>query len=366
MNCFNDFLDPTQPQIIQNLSTSMSNLSTTGSTDNEGQLSPPITNQLPSFSITKTAPVRVHPIKPIQKNIITSTSQIKANLAANGIKNGKNYASIPPLKQTITPMIGKKILTNNSSHYPMGPQRSNSTLTSRVAPMAAVTPVMGDGKNKNRAPSPDSPKQYLKRQISCRDNEHGYDSDYPVQINSSIRHSPSDPALNRPTTGQTRNTSSINKNIINSGTLSARNNTTQFTRKNNRSSTVQSNTKVDIRVSQLRAVNVDLNEKNDFVPISPDKPIGLDVDDFLTNSYCGTTRLGCSQGLPEMSEAEVINSMMRGHDSMMAVLTNRQRSLQIIYSLWHSKDMKSAIESAVAMNDLAVIVDLLGVLNLKP
>ena len=44
--------------------------------------------------------------------------------------------------------------------------------------------------------------------------------------------------------------------------------------------------------------------------------------------------------LGEMSEAEVINSMMRGHDSMMAVLTSRQRSLQIIYSLWHNKDLK--------------------------
>lgn len=42
----------------------------------------------------------------------------------------------------------------------------------------------------------------------------------------------------------------------------------------------------------------------------------------------------------EMSEAEVLNTMMRGHESMMAVLTSRHRSLQIIWSLWHSKDMK--------------------------
>lgn len=44
--------------------------------------------------------------------------------------------------------------------------------------------------------------------------------------------------------------------------------------------------------------------------------------------------------LNEMSEAEVLNSMMRGYESMMAVLTNRHRSLQIIYSLWHNKDLK--------------------------
>jgi hypothetical protein len=46
--------------------------------------------------------------------------------------------------------------------------------------MAAVIPVMDDGKLKNRVPSPDSPKHYLRRQ-SSRDGEHGYESDYPVQ-----------------------------------------------------------------------------------------------------------------------------------------------------------------------------------------
>lgn len=96
--------------------------------------------------------------------------------------------------------------------------------------------------------------------------------------------------------------------------------------------------------------------------------------------------------LTEMSEAEVLNSMMRSHESMMAVLKSRHRSLQIIYSLWHNKDLKvptvadwrmqfskvesiekhewswfqAAVDSAVAMNDLAVIVDLLSILTLKP
>jgi len=46
--------------------------------------------------------------------------------------------------------------------------------------MAAVIPVMDDGKLKNRVPSPDSPKHCLKRQ-SSRDGEQGYESDYPVQ-----------------------------------------------------------------------------------------------------------------------------------------------------------------------------------------
>lgn len=67
----------------------------------------------------------------------------------------------------------------------------------------------------------------------------------------------------------------------------------------------------------------------------------------LQHSYTalGPTALGYPQMgvLTEMSEAEVLNSMMRSHDSMMAVLKSRHRSLQIIYSLWHNKDLKVAI-----------------------
>jgi len=66
---------------------------------------------------------------------------------------------------------------------------------------------------------------------------------------------------------------------------------------------------------------------------------------ILQHSYTGSTSLGYSQigVLTEMSEAEVLNSMMRSHDSMMAVLKNRHRSLQIIYSFWHNKDLKVVI-----------------------
>lgn len=139
----------------------------------------------PTLSVMKPVPVRVQPIKsspPIQRNSITSTSQIRANLQANLNnlnKSSKNYASIPPLRQSITPLPGKRVSTNDTAP-PLGPQRSNSTLTPRVAPMAAVIPVMDDGKLKSRVPSPDSPKNYFKRQNS-RDGEQGYESDYPIQ-----------------------------------------------------------------------------------------------------------------------------------------------------------------------------------------
>ncbi|XP_034941846.1 katanin p80 WD40 repeat-containing subunit B1 isoform X2 [Chelonus insularis] len=359
---------PTQPQIIQNFTTSLTNLSTGGSQDVEEDLSPSSSIPPPSL-FTKPVSVRNNPIKsspPVQRHLINSSIQVKLNVQTvnntSAGKNVKNFAQIPPLRQSITPLVGKKTLTNNSSiTQPLGPQRSNSTLTSRVAPMAAVSPSVmgGDGKSKSRAPSPDSPKHFFKRQSSCKDGEHGYESDFPVQINTNIKHSPSDPALNRPNTGQTRS-NSMARNFINSGPLSARN--LAPAKKNNRAQ-IAPNPKVDIRVPQLKQEAV---EKDDFVPMIPDKPIGLDVDDFLPSTFSGLARLGCNQVLSETSEVEIMNSLMRGqHDSMMAVLTNRQRSLQIIYSLWHNKDVKSAIDSAVAMNDLSVIVDLLGVLNLK-
>lgn len=147
----------------------------------------------PTLSLMKPVPVpvRVQPIKsspPIQRNPITSTSQIRANLQANNGLNqraSKNFASIPPLRQNITPLPGKRVSTTDqavsASLQPLGPQRSNSTLTPRVAPMAAVIPVMDDGKLKNRVPSPDSPKHYLKRQSSRDGEQQGYESDYPVQ-----------------------------------------------------------------------------------------------------------------------------------------------------------------------------------------
>ncbi|EFN71960.1 Katanin p80 WD40-containing subunit B1 [Camponotus floridanus] len=372
-------IDPTQPQILQNLSTSMSNLSTM-----EREEVPPMSlpssppPPAPTLSLMKPipVPVRVQPIKsspPIQRNPITSTSQIRANLQANNGLNqrsSKNFASIPPLRQNITPLPGKRISTTDQTvpTPPLGPQRSNSTLTPRVAPMAAVIPVMDDGKLKNRVPSPDSPKYYLKRQNSRDGEQQGYESDYPVQINN-IRHSPSDPALNRPNTAQSRSTS-LNRNFATSTVLSARNvstTTSLSTRKPPNKAQISPNPKIDIRVSQIRN-NVEETDKEELVPMSADKPYGLDVENFLPHSYTGSTSLGYSQigVLTEMSEAEVLNSMMRSHDSMMAVLKNRHRSLQIIYSFWHNKDLKTAVETAVAMNDLAIIVDLLGILTLKP
>lgn len=119
-------------------------------------------------------------------------SNFRANLQANA-KNSKNLAPVPPLRQSLlaTPtnvVSESKLPSRRASNpaastllppKPLGPQRSNTTLTPRNAPMAAVSPVMDDGKLKSRANSPDYPKHLLKRQTS-KDGE-GYESDFPVK-----------------------------------------------------------------------------------------------------------------------------------------------------------------------------------------
>nr|CAD7446953.1 unnamed protein product [Timema bartmani] len=108
----------------------------------------------------------------------------------------------------------------------------------------------------------------------------------------------------------------------------------------------------------------DVDNDEEFVPMASDRPSGLALEDFLPRSYNRT--FGYQQTFPDMSEVEVLSSIMRGHESMMAVMSNRQRSLQIIYSLWHNKDLKAAVNSAVAMNDPSVVVDFLGIICLRP
>lgn len=99
---------------------------------------------------------------------------------------------------------------------------------------------------------------------------------------NNIRHSPSDPALNRPNTAQSRSTS-LNRNFATSTALSARNASTtssSSTRKLPNKAQIPPNPKVDIRVSQIRT-NVEDAEKEELVPMSADKPYGLDVENFL-------------------------------------------------------------------------------------
>jgi len=63
------------------------------------------------------------------------------------------------------------------------------------------------------------------------------------------------------------------------------------------------------------------------------------------------------------SEKELIEVLAKGHGTMVAVLTQRGRNLQVVRAMWASGDTKSAVNSAISMKDKAVLVDLLNIIN---
>ncbi|XP_067119645.1 katanin p80 WD40 repeat-containing subunit B1-like isoform X2 [Centruroides vittatus] len=103
----------------------------------------------------------------------------------------------------------------------------------------------------------------------------------------------------------------------------------------------------------------------DFVPDQREHPFGLDLEEFLPRHLQDTLRLGGSNQ-PEMSEAEAMSCIIRGHQPMIAVMSHRHKNLQIILAQWNIKDMKIALESAVQMNNQSIIVDILNVITLRP
>lgn len=98
---------------------------------------------------------------------------------------------------------------------------------------------------------------------------------------NNIKHSPSDPALNRPNTGHSRSIS-LTRSIATSTTFAKNvSNQTSFTTKKNPNK-VPANTKVEIRVPQLRPmINNNNTENDELVPMFADKPYGLEVETFL-------------------------------------------------------------------------------------
>lgn len=274
------------------------------------------------------------------------------------------------------------------------------------------SPVLsGSARSKGSSPTPAAAHR-----MSYREETHSsFDNDFPVKL-SSIRHSPSEPALNRSNAGHSRS-SSLNRNsaVANSSSTgnikqisSPADNTSASGFHVKHSITPGFNVGGDVPVSYLgknssttpsskgalpmvaprsklttddnirrqETSHVDVlerqrpdaveDEMEDFIPMSMDKPSNLDLEEFLPNRLQRSVNFYQQHQYLDMSEAEVLSSIMRGHESMMTVMNGRHRSLQIIYSLWHNKDLKVAVDTALEMNDLAIVVDLLGILILRP
>uniref|UniRef100_A0A0V0GA12 Katanin p80 WD40 repeat-containing subunit B1 n=1 Tax=Triatoma dimidiata TaxID=72491 RepID=A0A0V0GA12_TRIDM len=205
------------------------------------------------------------------------------------------------------------------------------------------------------------PREPVRRHSTSREHQDlsDHESEFPIKL-SSIHHSVSE--SNIPRTAATG-----------SNTIQQRVNSKQNIRISSHSNTmgkpVLRETKSDRGIQSVMTpastpVAAAPAITDDFVPMTADRPSGLDIDDFLPKTY--QKGLSYSQTVPDMSEAEVLSSIMRGHDSLMAILESRTRNLQIVYSLWQNKDLKSAVDAAVNMSDNSVIVDFLGVITHKP
>ncbi|XP_071958298.1 katanin p80 WD40 repeat-containing subunit B1-like [Antedon mediterranea] len=103
--------------------------------------------------------------------------------------------------------------------------------------------------------------------------------------------------------------------------------------------------------------------KETIIPANREKPVGLDVNEFLPVKLQSENKK--TSQVEAKSESEVIESLNKGHDSMCAVMTSRNKNLQVIKAIWSTGDTKTAVESAVNMGDQALLVDLLNVLCLK-
>jgi len=103
----------------------------------------------------------------------------------------------------------------------------------------------------------------------------------------------------------------------------------------------------------------------EVIPEARDHPTGLDLDDFLPKHLQDTIRLGYHPQ-PEMSESEAMQSILRGHKTVVTALSHRRKNLQIVLAMWNTKDPRSALEHSINIEDQSVIVDILNIITLKP
>uniref|UniRef100_A0A1B6E1F0 Katanin p80 WD40 repeat-containing subunit B1 n=1 Tax=Clastoptera arizonana TaxID=38151 RepID=A0A1B6E1F0_9HEMI len=262
----------------------------------------------------------------------------------------------PELEEIESPISDSSIYTvHKSLSPPLSPQSSDSSPPRhRIGSPKLLVPVRPQ-------------REQLRRKSLCKDPELSPNSDTersvksksPVRGNqdrlNSIQHSPSESSL---TTRYSHNqTNSVKKTFdfkrptnLNSSTKTQLLNTVN-----------NSNTNVTVYIpKEKHTTSLVTNEEKevDFVPMSLDKPSGIDFGDFLPQRSLGKFSI--------MSESEVTNSLLSHHQNMLAVLKTRNRTLQIVYNLWQNKDLKSAIDFAVDTNDLALLVDLLGVCTQRP
>uniref|UniRef100_A0A673JFD7 Katanin p80 WD40 repeat-containing subunit B1 n=1 Tax=Sinocyclocheilus rhinocerous TaxID=307959 RepID=A0A673JFD7_9TELE len=94
------------------------------------------------------------------------------------------------------------------------------------------------------------------------------------------------------------------------------------------------------------------------IAAAPHPPIGLNAGDFLSHARNAKASV--------MGDEEALAQIRKGHDTMCVMLTSRYKNLDTVRSVWASGDVKTSLDSAVSMNDLSIVVDVLNIINLKP
>ncbi|KAM6118183.1 katanin p80 WD40 repeat-containing subunit B1 [Pterocles gutturalis] len=93
------------------------------------------------------------------------------------------------------------------------------------------------------------------------------------------------------------------------------------------------------------------------IPAARNEPIGLKASDFLPAVK--------NQSQTELVDEEAMSQIRKGHETMCVVLTSRHKNLDTVRAVWSTGDIKNSVDSAVAINDLSVVVDLLNIVNQK-
>uniref|UniRef100_A0AAR2LCN4 Katanin p80 WD40 repeat-containing subunit B1 n=1 Tax=Pygocentrus nattereri TaxID=42514 RepID=A0AAR2LCN4_PYGNA len=105
------------------------------------------------------------------------------------------------------------------------------------------------------------------------------------------------------------------------------------------------------------------------IPSTRNEPVGLNVDfdlHFWIMLYVLVT-MRWPLCVPEkLSDEEALAQIRKGHETMCVMLTSRYKNLDTVRAVWAAGDIKTSLDSAVSMNDLSIVVDILNIVNLKP
>lgn len=195
-------------------------------------------------------------------------------------------------------------------------------------------------------------KLVLNRQTSCQDEK------VAPKNNFNIRQSLSDANLTKSHNQiPSRNITRRNSFTKSRNSLIPSNNSGRTMPVDNKVDTVVSHSTADIYISSKLSPEEPV-KRNEIVSAALDKPVGLNIDDFLPKNH---TMYSYSN--QTMTGAELLGVIAKGHEPLTSVIASRQRSLYLSLNEFLSKDIKAALEMAVAMGDLHVLVDILGVLN---